>query len=34
MDTPLAPQVPVVLAAGSQIDLGGRMFRYESHRGR
>lgn len=34
LDAPLAPQVPVVLAAGSQIDLGGRMFRYESHRGR
>jgi hypothetical protein len=33
-DTQLAPQVPVVLGAGSQIDLGGRMFRYESHRGR
>jgi len=30
----LAPQVPVVLATGSQVDLGGRSFRYESHRGR
>ena len=30
----LVPQVPVVLAAGSQVDLGGRGFRYESHRGR
>ncbi len=30
----LVPQVPLVLAAGSQVDLGGRMFRYESHRGR
>jgi hypothetical protein len=29
----LAPQVPVVLATGSQVDLGGRSFRYESHRG-
>jgi len=33
-EQPLLPQVPVVLAAGSQVDLGGRMFRYESHRGR
>jgi len=33
-DQPLAPQVPVVLATGSQVDLGGRGFRYESHRGR
>lgn len=33
-DQALVPQVPVVLATGSQIDLGGRMFRYESHRGR
>jgi hypothetical protein len=30
----LVPQVPVVLATGSQVDLGGRVFRYESHRGR
>jgi pSer/pThr/pTyr-binding forkhead associated (FHA) protein len=29
----LAPQVPVLLATGSQVDLGGRSFRYESHRG-
>ena len=33
-DQVLAPQVPVVLAPGSQIDLGGRGLRYESHRGR
>jgi hypothetical protein len=33
-DQGLLPQVPVVLAPGSQIDLGGRGFRYESHRGR
>ena len=33
-DQPLVPQVPVVLATGSQVDLGGRGFRYESHRGR
>ena len=33
-DQPLAPQVPIVLATGSQVDLGGRGFRYESHRGR
>ena len=31
---PLAPQIPVMLATGSQVDLGGRGFRYESHRGR
>jgi hypothetical protein len=31
---PLVPQVPVLLATGSQVDLGGRGFRYESHRGR
>jgi hypothetical protein len=31
---PIVPQVPVVLATGSQVDLGGRGFRYESHRGR
>jgi len=31
---PLVPQVPIVLATGSQVDLGGRGFRYESHRGR
>ncbi|MGN6676898.1 MAG: FHA domain-containing protein [Streptosporangiaceae bacterium] len=30
----LVPQVPIVLATGSQVDLGGRAFRYESHRGR
>lgn len=29
----LVPQVPMVLTAGSQVDLGGRGFRYESHRG-
>ncbi|MGI9007569.1 MAG: FHA domain-containing protein, partial [Streptosporangiaceae bacterium] len=33
-DQQLVPQVPIVLGAGSQIDLGGRGFRYESHRGR
>jgi len=33
-DTVLVPQVPLVLATGSQVDLGGRGFRYESHRGR
>jgi FHA domain len=33
-DHMLVPQVPVVLATGSQVDLGGRGFRYESHRGR
>lgn len=33
-DTVLQPHVPVVLATGSQVDLGGRGFRYESHRGR
>jgi len=33
-ETALVPQVPLVLAAGSQVDLGGRGFRYESHRGR
>ncbi len=33
-DQQLVPQVPIVLAAGSQVDLGGRGFRYESHRGR
>jgi hypothetical protein len=33
-DQMLVPQVPVVLATGSQVDLGGRGFRYESHRGR
>jgi hypothetical protein len=33
-ELPLVPQVPVVLATGSQVDLGGRGFRYESHRGR
>lgn len=29
----LAPNVPVVLTSGSQINLGARSFRYESHRG-
>ena len=33
-DQQLVPQVPIVLATGSQVDLGGRGFRYESHRGR
>jgi hypothetical protein len=33
-DQPLVPQVSIVLATGSQVDLGGRGFRYESHRGR
>jgi len=33
-EQPLVPQVPIVLATGSQVDLGGRAFRYESHRGR
>jgi hypothetical protein len=33
-DTQLQPHVPLVLATGSQVDLGGRGFRYESHRGR
>ncbi len=33
-DTPLQPHVPIVLTTGSQVDLGGRGFRYESHRGR
>jgi len=33
-DQPLVPQAPIVLATGSQVDLGGRGFRYESHRGR
>jgi hypothetical protein len=33
-DQPLVPQVPLVLATGSRVDLGGRGFRYESHRGR
>jgi FHA domain len=33
-DQPLVPQVPIVLGTGSQVDLGGRGFRYESHRGR
>ncbi|MDR2985110.1 MAG: FHA domain-containing protein [Nocardiopsaceae bacterium] len=33
-EQPLVPQVPIVLATGSQVDLGGRGFRYESHRGR
>ena len=33
-DTMLQPHVPIVLATGSQVDLGGRGFRYESHRGR
>jgi hypothetical protein len=30
----LAPHQPFVLTTGSQVDLGGRGFRYESHRGR
>lgn len=30
----LMPQMPMVLTPGSQVDLGGRGFRYESHRGR
>ncbi|HWF79169.1 MAG TPA: FHA domain-containing protein [Streptosporangiaceae bacterium] len=33
-DTVLQPHVPVVLTTGSQVDIGGRGFRYESHRGR
>jgi FHA domain len=33
-DQPLVPQVPIVLVTGSQVDVGGRGFRYESHRGR
>jgi FHA domain len=33
-DQQLVPQVPIVLGPGSQVDLGGRGFRYESHRGR
>ncbi|HXP20661.1 MAG TPA: FHA domain-containing protein [Streptosporangiaceae bacterium] len=33
-DQTLLPQVPIVLGPGSQIDLGGRVLRYESHRGR
>jgi hypothetical protein len=33
-DTVLQPHIPLVLATGSQVDLGGRGFRYESHRGR
>ncbi len=33
-DTQLVPQVPLVLTTGSQVDVGGRGFRYESHRGR
>lgn len=33
-DQPLVPQVSIVLTTGSQVDLGGRGFRYESHRGR
>ena len=33
-DQQLIPQVPIVLGPGSQVDLGGRGFRYESHRGR
>ncbi len=34
VDQLLVPQVPLMLATGSQVDLGGRGFRYESHRGR
>jgi len=30
----LLAQIPILLAPGSQVDLGGRIFRYESHRGR
>jgi outer membrane biosynthesis protein TonB len=30
----LQPHVPLVLTTGSTVDLGGRSFRYESHRGR
>jgi len=30
----LQPHQPFVLTTGSQVDLGGRGFRYESHRGR
>ena len=33
-ETVLQPHVPIVLTTGSQVDLGGRGFRYESHRGR
>jgi len=33
-DTVLQPHIPLVLATGSQVDLGGGGFRYESHRGR
>jgi FHA domain len=33
-ETVLAPHQPFVLTTGSQVDLGGRGFRYESHRGR
>jgi hypothetical protein len=33
-DAALQPQAPVALVPGSQVDLGGRGFRYESHRGR
>jgi len=33
-DSQLQPHVPLVLGTGSQVDLGGRGFRYESHRGR
>ncbi len=33
MEQELLPQVPVMLAAGTEIDLGGRGLRYESHRG-
>jgi hypothetical protein len=33
-DAQLQPHVPFVLTTGSQVDLGGRGFRYESHRGR
>jgi len=33
-EQPLQPHVPVVLTTGSTVDLGGRNFRYESHRGR
>jgi hypothetical protein len=33
-DQPLIPRVPALLQPGSHVDLGGRGFRYESHRGR
>ena len=33
-DQPLIPRIPALLQPGSHVDLGGRGFRYESHRGR